>query len=382
MLLHLIDGTCEHAGEAYKIVRGELDAYGHGLADKPEIVALNKSDALTPEAAQAADRAPEARRQENAAGDFRRDAAGRAGSAARADEGHRHGARAKTPTSDDDARLLAAKTRVMTKKLPAIADFRRIVVKIGSSLLVDARSRPRQGSVARIARRRRREAARGRARSTDRVVRRDRARPIDPEIAKGSAQARRQPGRSGRRTDRTGAHVVGSAAPPRHRRRANSRHARRHRRASALSQRALDHHAPARMARGAGDQRKRHGCHERNPLRRQRSPGGARRHHGQRRPCWCCFPISTVFTMRRPAQASTANLIPVVERITPQIESMAGAAGIGTVARRHADQDRGRQDRDHRRHAYGDRVGPDRTSAAGDRRWRTAARGFSRRQIR
>ena len=42
VLLHLIDGTCEHAGEAYKIVRGELDAYGHGLADKPEIVALNK----------------------------------------------------------------------------------------------------------------------------------------------------------------------------------------------------------------------------------------------------------------------------------------------------------------------------------------------------
>ena len=27
----------------------ELDAYGHGLADKPEIVALTKADALTPE---------------------------------------------------------------------------------------------------------------------------------------------------------------------------------------------------------------------------------------------------------------------------------------------------------------------------------------------
>ena len=40
---------CEHAGEAYKTVRAELDAYGHGLADKPEIVALNKADALTPE---------------------------------------------------------------------------------------------------------------------------------------------------------------------------------------------------------------------------------------------------------------------------------------------------------------------------------------------
>ncbi len=49
VLLHLIDGTCAHAGEAYKTVRAELDAYGHGLADKPEIVALNKADALTPE---------------------------------------------------------------------------------------------------------------------------------------------------------------------------------------------------------------------------------------------------------------------------------------------------------------------------------------------
>ena len=49
MLLHLVDGTGEHAGEAYKTVRAELAAYGDGLADKPEIVALNKADALTPE---------------------------------------------------------------------------------------------------------------------------------------------------------------------------------------------------------------------------------------------------------------------------------------------------------------------------------------------
>jgi len=29
-------------------VRTELEAYGHGLTEKPEIVALNKADALTP----------------------------------------------------------------------------------------------------------------------------------------------------------------------------------------------------------------------------------------------------------------------------------------------------------------------------------------------
>jgi GTP-binding protein len=49
VLLHLIDGTCEHAGKAYKTVRSELLAYGHDLAEKHEIVALNKADALTPE---------------------------------------------------------------------------------------------------------------------------------------------------------------------------------------------------------------------------------------------------------------------------------------------------------------------------------------------
>src|SRR6202044_2370800 len=47
VLLHLVDGTGEDAGEAYKTVRAELVAYGHELADKPEIVALNKADAMT-----------------------------------------------------------------------------------------------------------------------------------------------------------------------------------------------------------------------------------------------------------------------------------------------------------------------------------------------
>jgi GTPase len=49
VLLHLVDATCEHSGRAYKTVRAEVDSYGHGLADKPEIVALSKIDALTPE---------------------------------------------------------------------------------------------------------------------------------------------------------------------------------------------------------------------------------------------------------------------------------------------------------------------------------------------
>jgi GTP-binding protein len=53
VLLHLIDGTTEDAGAAYKTVRAELEAYGQGLTDKAEIVALSKADALTPEAIKA-----------------------------------------------------------------------------------------------------------------------------------------------------------------------------------------------------------------------------------------------------------------------------------------------------------------------------------------
>jgi GTPase len=49
VLLHLVDATGEHAGRAYKTVRHELDAYGAGLAEKPEIVALSKIDAVDAE---------------------------------------------------------------------------------------------------------------------------------------------------------------------------------------------------------------------------------------------------------------------------------------------------------------------------------------------
>ncbi|MBN9027004.1 MAG: 50S ribosome-binding GTPase, partial [Rhizobiales bacterium] len=46
VLLHLVDGTQEDPAEAYRIVRGELDAYGDVLAEKREVVALSKADAI------------------------------------------------------------------------------------------------------------------------------------------------------------------------------------------------------------------------------------------------------------------------------------------------------------------------------------------------
>ena len=49
VLLHLVDATGSDAGADYQTVRGELEAYGHDLTGKPEIVALSKADAATPE---------------------------------------------------------------------------------------------------------------------------------------------------------------------------------------------------------------------------------------------------------------------------------------------------------------------------------------------
>ena len=46
VLLHLIDITADNPGQAYLTIRKELEAYGNGLAEKAEIVALNKADAL------------------------------------------------------------------------------------------------------------------------------------------------------------------------------------------------------------------------------------------------------------------------------------------------------------------------------------------------
>lgn len=49
VLLHLIDVTQDDPAAAYRTIRSELEAYDPELAQRPEIVALNKIDALTPE---------------------------------------------------------------------------------------------------------------------------------------------------------------------------------------------------------------------------------------------------------------------------------------------------------------------------------------------
>ncbi|MEN0100263.1 MAG: GTPase ObgE [Brucella pseudogrignonensis] len=50
VLLHLVSAQEEDVAKAYTVIRGELEAYEHGLADKTEIVALSQIDTLDPDA--------------------------------------------------------------------------------------------------------------------------------------------------------------------------------------------------------------------------------------------------------------------------------------------------------------------------------------------
>jgi GTP-binding protein len=53
VLLHLVDGAAGDVVKAWRTVREELASYGGGLAEKPELIGLNKVDAMTPREASA-----------------------------------------------------------------------------------------------------------------------------------------------------------------------------------------------------------------------------------------------------------------------------------------------------------------------------------------
>jgi GTP-binding protein len=46
LLLHLVDASADDPVEAWRTVRSEIESYGAGLSDKPEIVALTKTDLI------------------------------------------------------------------------------------------------------------------------------------------------------------------------------------------------------------------------------------------------------------------------------------------------------------------------------------------------
>ena len=230
VLLHLVDGTGEHAGEAYKTVRAELDAYGEGLADKPEIVALNKADALTPEELKQQVARLKRASQEDAAGDFGRDPAGRARGAAGAAEGDRRAVVGPAPARQGRSR--PGSRRRACRKPPArmlknapmrqwpprcrLTHVRRHQVprprrlpphRREGRLLAPGRfqGRPGEGGLAGVARRRHRAPAQEQARRAGGLLGRDRARPRRAQAAEGAAQARgfsRAPRRSARSRSR------------------------------------------------------------------------------------------------------------------------------------------------------------------------------------
>ncbi|MFI3242050.1 MAG: GTPase ObgE [Alphaproteobacteria bacterium] len=49
--LHVIDATVEDVVNSYNVIRNELGAYKESLLEKPEVVALNKIDSISPEEA-------------------------------------------------------------------------------------------------------------------------------------------------------------------------------------------------------------------------------------------------------------------------------------------------------------------------------------------
>ena len=49
LLLHLVDAAGEDPVEAWQVVRAELESYGEGLGDKPEIIALSRVDLVDEE---------------------------------------------------------------------------------------------------------------------------------------------------------------------------------------------------------------------------------------------------------------------------------------------------------------------------------------------
>jgi GTP-binding protein len=53
VLLHLVDGAAGDVVDAWRTVRAELEAYDSDLAAKPELIGLNKADAMTPREASA-----------------------------------------------------------------------------------------------------------------------------------------------------------------------------------------------------------------------------------------------------------------------------------------------------------------------------------------
>ena len=157
------------------------------------------------------------------------------------------------------------------------------------------------------------------------------------------------------RADRAVERLVAGAPRACDRRRPGASDSAGYGRAPPLSQRPRDARPPDRDARRPDHQRERHGRNQRDPLRRQRPSRRPRRHHGERRSS------DPALRRRRPlrlpaASDNAAREAPARRRARDARDrGDGGRSGVGTVARRHAHQDRGRPHRDGGRHAHGHR---------------------------
>ena len=159
---------------------------------------------------------------------------------------------------------------------------RRLVVKIGSALLVDEDGEIRRAWLDALAD----DVARCRARGQEVILVSSGAIAVGRRhlgLRRPAAAARGEAGRRGDRADPPRARLPGGAGPARHHRRADPADPGRYRGAAPASERARDLCAAAGARRGAGRQRERHDRHRRDPLWRQRSAGRTRRADDQRR---------------------------------------------------------------------------------------------------
>ena len=124
VLLHLIDGTSDTIAEDYQTIITELEAYGGDLADKPRITVLNKIDALDEE-----ERASALKELEKASGE----SVSLMSSVAR--EGVTEVLRSLRAQIDDDR--IRHRPRARGRAMASLINAKRLVIKIGSALLVD-----------------------------------------------------------------------------------------------------------------------------------------------------------------------------------------------------------------------------------------------------
>ena len=110
VILHLVDGTSEDPGAAYKTVRGELEAYGQGLDRQAGDRGADQDRRADAGRDQGAGGKAEEGLQEDAAGALVRLGQRRAGGAARARRGHRPGAGRRRRRTRAQGRSLASVT--------------------------------------------------------------------------------------------------------------------------------------------------------------------------------------------------------------------------------------------------------------------------------